>query len=56
MYQYRLGADVLESNSEEKDLGVLVNSRLAMSVPLWTRRPMGCWGALTRAWPAGQGR
>ena len=31
MHQYRLGDDLLERSSEEKDLGVLVNNRLAMS-------------------------
>ena len=31
MCQYRLGADLLERSSAEKDLGVLVNSRLIMS-------------------------
>ncbi|PKU48608.1 hypothetical protein llap_1060 [Limosa lapponica baueri] len=28
MHQYRLGADLLESSSEEKDLGVLVDNRM----------------------------
>ena len=31
MQQYRLGADVLESSSVEKDLGVLVDCRLTAS-------------------------
>ena len=31
MHQYRLGDDLLERSSEEKDLRVLVNNRLAMS-------------------------
>ncbi|PKU35729.1 rna-directed dna polymerase from mobile element jockey-like [Limosa lapponica baueri] len=31
MHQYRLGADLLESSSEEKDLGGLVDNRMTMS-------------------------
>ncbi|PKU46608.1 rna-directed dna polymerase from mobile element jockey-like [Limosa lapponica baueri] len=30
-HQYRLGADLLENSSEEKDLGVLVDNRMTMS-------------------------
>ena len=47
MYQYRLQDDLLERSSVERDLGVLVDNRLAMtSVPWWPRRPMGSWGTL----------
>jgi len=31
MYQYRVGADLLERSSAEKELGVLMDNRLAMS-------------------------
>ena len=31
MHQYRLGADLLERSSEEKNLSILVDNRLAMS-------------------------
>lgn len=31
MHQYRLGDDLLEMSSAEKDLGILVEKRLAMS-------------------------
>ncbi|PKU33317.1 hypothetical protein llap_16379 [Limosa lapponica baueri] len=31
MHQYRLGDDLLESSSEEKDLGVVVDNRMTMN-------------------------
>lgn len=55
IHHYRLGADLLERSSAEKDLGVLEDNRSprAMNVSLWPKRPMVFWGALRRAWPAG---
>jgi len=57
-YQYRLGHDLLQRSSVEKDLGVLVDDRLAMiqHCAWWLRRPMASWAALKGAWPAGQWR
>jgi len=46
----------LSQSSEEKDLGVLVDDRLAMNQPWWTRKPAVSWGALKGVWPADQGR
>ncbi|PKU44058.1 rna-directed dna polymerase from mobile element hypothetical protein [Limosa lapponica baueri] len=45
-HQYRLGVDLLESSSEEKDLGFLVNSKLSMSQQcvLVTNGILGCTG------------
>lgn len=43
MDRYRLEAELLEGNSSEKNLAVLVDNRLTMSssVSLWPRRPLG---------------
>jgi len=58
MHQYRLEVDLLESSSVERDLGVLVDNRLTMSLQcaLAARRLMGSWDVLGGLWATGRGK
>ena len=55
MLQYKLGTDLQDWSSAEKELGVLLDNRLAISQQcgLVLRKPMVSWDALKRQWPAG---
>ena len=50
MHQYRLGDDLLERRSAERDLGVLVGNRLAVSqqCALVTKKASGILGCIKR--------
>ncbi|PKU37472.1 hypothetical protein llap_12223 [Limosa lapponica baueri] len=51
IHQYRLGADLLESSSVERDLGVLVNDRITMhqQYALVTKKPNGILGCIKKS-------
>ncbi|PKU49259.1 hypothetical protein llap_444 [Limosa lapponica baueri] len=51
MHQYRLGADLLESTSEEKDLGVLVDNRMTVSLQcaLVAKKAKGILGSIKKS-------
>ena len=51
VHQYRLGDDLLEMSSVEKDLGVLVDSRLSMSqqCALVAKKASGIMGCIKKS-------
>jgi len=54
MYQYRLGADLLESSSAERDLGVLVEDKFTRSqqCALAAKKANGILGSIKKSVPS----
>jgi len=55
MHQYRLGVDLLDGSSVEKEQSVLVGQRLVMGhqCALMAKKASAILGFIKRAWPAG---
>lgn len=56
LQQYRLGVDLLEWRTVEKDMRVLVDKfPMRQQGAFMAKKEMVPWGRLKRVWPAGHG-